>query len=519
MIVYSKNIYLEDKKISGFIKIKDGKIIDIVEYIDKSTDEYGYKNADGRIDKNIYEDMDKTLEEDIAEALEEIISKNNKENLDEIIYKALEENIKKNDNERTDKNIYEYIDKNLDKSIIKDLEESIIKNLDESISENDNENLYDLNDENLKNYILNVIKWDDDNEILNYSDFNIIPGFIDNHIHGWGTGSFWFEKSKESILEMQKHLPKEGVTSFLATTGADTIDDILKQIDEASEIYESNQIGAEMIGVHLEGPFISKEYKGMQQEENCILPNLELMKSFYNRQKSLDLIKLMTMAPELEEAKEVAEFCNEKGIQLSIGHSASTFDKIKEMKDYGFGGFTHTFSGMRGMHHRELGVAGAALYFEDMYCEFAKQTGLTVKHEAFDIALRIKTSDKIILATDCCGLAKTDKPWYHYVRKITLIPQENGVMVKHDDGREEIIDNSKYENVRDLEMSYIDSVKNIIKHSKVDMFDIMKMASINPAKYVNVFDRKGSIAINKDADLLVIDDEFNLVETIIRGKV
>lgn len=411
MIIYSKNIYLEDKKISGFIKIEDKKIIDIVETKDEFTKD------------------------------------------------------------------------------------------------------------SLKDYILNNLKWNNDNEILDYSDFTIIPGFIDNHIHGWGTGSFWFEKSKKSITEMQKNLPKEGVTSFLATTGADTIEEILTQIDEANEIYEEQQVGAEMIGVHLEGPFISKEYKGMQKEENCILPNLEFMKLFYNMQKPKGLIKLMTMAPELEGAKEVAEFCKDKGIQLSIGHTGSTFDKIKEMKDYGFGGFTHTFSGMRGMHHRELGVVGAALYFDDMYCEFAKQTGLTVKHEAFDIALRIKTSDKIILATDCCGLAMTDKPWHHYVRKITLIPQENGVMIKHDDGREEIIDNSKYENVRNLEMSYIDSVKNVIKHSKVDIFDIMKMSSINPAKYINVFDKKGSIDINKDADLLVIDDDFNLIETIVRGSI
>lgn len=411
MIIYSKNIYLENKKISGFLKIEDKKIIDIVENTDEFTKD------------------------------------------------------------------------------------------------------------SLNNYVLNNLKWDKDNEILDYSDFTIIPGFIDNHIHGWGTGSFWFEKSKKSITEMQKNLPSEGVTSFLATTGADTIEEILTQIDEASLIYEDEQSGAEMVGLHLEGPFISKEYKGMQKEENCILPNIEFMKSFYNRQKSKGLIKLMTMAPELDGAKEVAEFCKDKGIQLSIGHTGSTFDKIKEMKDYGFGGFTHTFSGMKGMHHRELGVVGAALYFDDMYCEFAKQTGLTVKHEAFDIALRVKTSNKIILSTDCCGLAMTDKPWHHYVRKIALIPQENGVMIKHDDGREEILDNSKYENVRDLEMSYIDSVKNVIKHSKVDIFDIMKMASINPAKYINVYDKKGSIDINKDADLLVIDDEFNLIETIVRGSI
>ena len=409
MIIYSKNIYLEDRKISGFLRLDDGKIVDIIEVL---------------------------------------------------------EDIKKDD---------------------------------------------------LENYVLNNLKLSNE-EINDYRDLSIIPGFIDNHIHGWGTGSFWIEKSEGSIREMQRHLPKEGVTSFLATTGADAIDDIYTEIDEANKVFLKEQVGAEMIGVHLEGPFINKEFKGMQKEENCINPNLDLMKKFYERQENKEMIKLMTMAPELEGAKEVLEFCNEKGIQISVGHSAATFEEIKEMKGYGLGGFTHTFSGMKGLHHREPGVAGAALYFEDMYCEFAKQTGLTVRHEVFDIALRIKTSDKIILTTDCCGLAMTKSPWHHYVRKITLTPHEEGVMIKHDDGREEILDNSKYENVRELEMSFIDSVKNVIKHSKVDVFDIMKMASINPAKYVNVFDKKGSIEVNKDADLLVVDSDFNLIETIVRGN-
>ncbi|MBC5628144.1 N-acetylglucosamine-6-phosphate deacetylase [Clostridium sp. NSJ-6] len=377
----------------------------------------------------------------------------------------------------------------------------------------------DLDCDYLKEYVSSELKWDSNDEIFDYSNLNIIPGFIDIHIHGWGTGSFWLEKSKESILEMKKYLPIEGVTSFLATSGADTKDEILGQIDAVNEAYEENQIGADLLGIHLEGPFINKEFKGMQNEENCILPNIDIMKSFYERQGKQGLIKLMTMAPELENSKEVAEFCKEKGIQLSVGHSAATFEQIKEMKEHGFSGFTHTFSGMKGMHHRELGVAGSALYFDDMYCEFAKQTGLTVKHEIFDIALRIKTSDKIILTTDCCGLAKTNKPWNHYVRRITIIPHEKGVMIKHYDGREEIIDNSNYENVRDIEMSYINSVKNVIKHSKVTIFDVIKMTSANPAKYINVFDKKGSIDINKDADLLVIDNDFNIIDTIVRGKV
>ena len=93
----------------------------------------------------------------------------------------------------------------------------------------------------------------------------------------------------------------------------------------------------------------------------------------------------MTIAPERPGADAVLRFCQEHQIQTAVGHSAATFEEIKKMRAYGLGGFTHTFSGMKGFHHRELGTAGAALYFDDMICEFAKQTGMTVSHEAFEL--------------------------------------------------------------------------------------------------------------------------------------
>mgnify|MGYP001646025029 FL=1 len=104
----------------------------------------------------------------------------------------------------------------------------------------------------------------------------------------------------------------------------------------------------------------------------------------------------MTIAPERPGADAVLRFCQEHQIQTAVGHSAATFEEIKKMRAYGLGGFTHTFSGMKGFHHRELGTAGAALYFDDMICEFAKQTGMTVSHEAFELAYRIKGSSRLL---------------------------------------------------------------------------------------------------------------------------
>lgn len=248
-------------------------------------------------------------------------------------------------------------------------------------------------------------KWQ--GEYKDYSDKIIFPGFIDIHVHGWATGSFWFEKTSQSLREMCRTLPFAGVTSYLGTTGADPIEEIKTCIRAADQVSEEDPEGAQLLGVHLEGPFINPVYKGMQKEECCLLPDVTVMEDLYNTFKNKKLCRHMTIAPERPGADAVLRFCQEHQIQTAVGHSAATFEEIKKMRAYGLGGFTHTFSGMKGFHHRELGTAGAALYFDDMICEFAKQTGMTVSHEAFELAYRIKGSSRIVLTTDCCGLAQT----------------------------------------------------------------------------------------------------------------
>lgn len=350
-----------------------------------------------------------------------------------------------------------------------------------------------------------------------FSSYSIIPGFIDNHIHGFGTGSFWLERTEKSVLEMQKHLPKTGVTSFLPTSGADSIPAIETGIEIVRDIMKGPQEGAEVTGIHLEGPFINKEFKGMQNETYCIDPDITLMKRFYDLAASDGVIRLMTLAPELDGAKEVITFCKDHSIQISIGHSAASFEEITELKDYGIGGVTHMYSGMKGLHHRALGVAGTALYYDDLYCEFAKQTGLTVSHEAFDIVFRLKGSRRIILTTDNSGIARSKEPKYHYIRKATFLSEGNEFVIKHDDGREERFPNDDYEAVKDVEMNYINSVKNMRKHTEMTVHDIIKMTAENPAKYTGLFHRKGSIDCGKDADLLVVNNDFDLLQVYCRG--
>lgn len=135
-------------------------------------------------------------------------------------------------------------------------------------------------------------KWQ--GEYKDYSDKIIFPGFIDIHVHGWATGSFWFEKTSQSLREMCRTLPFAGVTSYLGTTGADPIEEIKTCIRAADQVSEEDPEGAQLLGVHLEGPFINPVYKGMQKEECCLLPDVTVMEDLYNTFKNKKLCRHMT---------------------------------------------------------------------------------------------------------------------------------------------------------------------------------------------------------------------------------
>ena len=357
-----------------------------------------------------------------------------------------------------------------------------------------------------------------DVEVIDYGDNVVLPGFIDLHTHGFATGSFTHERTAESVTKMSQALVTQGVTSFLPTTGADAISTIQNMLAEADVAMNewTPEVGADILGIHLEGPFINKAHKGMQKEEHCIDPSIEIFDEMIEPM-SIDRIKLITLAPELPGAKELIKYLNKNEIQIAIGHSAATFDEIKELKDYGIGGVTHMFSGMKGFHHRELGVAGSALYFDDLYAEFAKQSGLTVLPEAVDLTIRIKTLDRITLCTDTVGLGQVENSFYHYIRETTFTPDGDHIILKHDDGTEERLDKNSIEDMLNIEIGYLESVQNLMKWNNLDYADIMKIASENTAKYIDVYDHKGSLEKHKDADIIVLDENTELVQTYVLG--
>lgn len=355
-----------------------------------------------------------------------------------------------------------------------------------------------------------------------YEDFSeavILPGFIDQHTHGWGRGSFLFENDEQSLRMMIEDQAKEGVTGFLATSFTDTLDYIHQSINACNALYGQKIKGTKLLGLHLEGPFINPLFKGAQKGEYCLLPTVEVMDGFYKAQKDPSMIKLITLAPELEGAKEVINYCKARGIQVAAGHTGATFEQMMQAQLDGVGGVTHMYGAMSGMHHRKPGVVGAALYNDKLICEFAKQTGITVRHEVFNITYRIKGPQGIIMCTDCLGNGKQKEPYYHANRNVNFIPNGDTLIERDANGNDKVYDLTKYEDIRKIELSFMGSVQNLVKNTPMSFHEIAQITSTNCAKYLGIDDQVGSIEVGKCADFTVVSKDLDLLATIIDGEV
>ncbi|CAM3922244.1 N-acetylglucosamine-6-phosphate deacetylase [Mesobacillus thioparans] len=329
----------------------------------------------------------------------------------------------------------------------------------------------------------------------------IVPGFIDVHIHGAG-GADTMDATTEALNTMASILPQEGTTSFLATTITQDQDEILEALRNAADyISNHNHSGkAEVIGVHLEGPFINEARKGAQPADHIIDPDVELFAKMQEAAGSH--IRLVTLAPEKENGYEFIAYLSKNSVIASIGHSDATYDQMAKAVKAGATHVTHLYNGMRGMHHRDPGVAGAALLFDELKIEIIAD-GIHVVPEMIDLSLRAKGTDGVILITDSMRAKCLKNGTYDL----------GGQEVSVADGKALLADGTLAGSI--LKMK--DSLKNMMEFSHISLEEVVKLASENPAKQLKIFDRKGSITAGKDADLVVLDDNFDVSMAFCRG--
>ncbi|MCM3718700.1 N-acetylglucosamine-6-phosphate deacetylase [Fictibacillus phosphorivorans] len=329
----------------------------------------------------------------------------------------------------------------------------------------------------------------------------IMPGMIDVHIHG-ASGADVMDGTDEVLSIMAKALPAEGTTSFLATTMTENPLHIENALSQTAFFIEKQKPGsAEIVGIHLEGPFICPKRAGAQPKEFIETPNIKLFKQW--QEKAQNQIRLVTLAPEMENGYELASYLSSNGIIASIGHSDSTFEEVKEGIRSGISHVTHLFNGMRGMHHRDPGVAGAALIQKELNVEMIVD-GVHASPEMINLAYQSTGSNRTILITDSMRAKGLGAGSY------TL----GGQQVTVENGRAYLEDGTLAGSI----LSMKDAVKNMMDYTGCSIADIVKMTSVNAAKELNIYDKKGSLTKGKDADITVLTEDHEVFMTFCRGE-
>jgi N-acetylglucosamine-6-phosphate deacetylase len=326
----------------------------------------------------------------------------------------------------------------------------------------------------------------------------ISPGFIDLHIHG-SNNSDVMDSTEEALVNISKTISKTGVTGFLPTTMTMDRENILKALENIRINKERMYDGAKILGVHLEGPFISKKYKGAQSSENIIAPEYYLIENY------ADIIKIITYAPEEDEDfKFTDKICScHKDIVLSIGHTDATYDISMEAIKKGVKHITHLFNAMPGFHHRNPGVLGAA-FNTDVSCELIADN-IHVSPENYNIILKLKGKNKLVLVTDSMRASFLKNGKYNL----------GGQEVWVDGNSARLKDGTLAGSVLKLN----NAVKNIYEKADIDLINSILLVTLNPAKVIGIDDKKGSIKKGKDSDFVIIDKNFEVLKTIVGGKV
>ena len=331
-------------------------------------------------------------------------------------------------------------------------------------------------------------------ERIDMTGMTILPGFIDTHIHGaCGTRISDQESAVGTITRFEA---TQGVTGIAITTASSEFSDILRQIDTA---VSGRSEGTKILGIHAEGPFLSKKYKGAMNAEYIIPPKTELLDEMLEHAQGM--LKIITVAPEAEGAAEFIRYAVEKGVKVSMGHTNATYAEAMQGINAGASRMTHTFNAARPLHHREPGVLAAALTEPQVTCEMICDH-VHLHPATIELIYRIKGADRICLISDSGHAAGLTIPEFMVDGQIRYVV--DGV-VRLADGT--IAGSAK---------TVLDGVKNLAA-SGVSLGDIARMASLTPAQALGLDHEMGSLTPGKLADLVVLDENLDVAFTYVDG--
>lgn len=337
-------------------------------------------------------------------------------------------------------------------------------------------------------------------DILDYSGYQIAPGLVDTHIHGFA-GFDVMDNSAEGIHKMSEGLLSTGVTSFLPTTLTSSFEQLEKVSATVASVADDVK-GAKIRGIYFEGPYFTEKYKGAQNPSYMKDPSLD---EFAKWQKAANgLIKKIALAPEREGVAEFVNTLTKQGVTVALGHSNGTYDEAKAIVDAGASVWVHAYNGMRGLTHREPGMVGAVYNIPDTYAELICD-GHHVSPVACEILMREKGHNHVALITDC--MRAGGEPDGNYMLGEFPVIVENGTARLKETG-----------NLAGSILKLKDGVKNVVSWGIADVAQAIQMASLIPAISVGIDKVCGQLKEGFAADFIVLDDNLELVATYLDGE-
>lgn len=335
-----------------------------------------------------------------------------------------------------------------------------------------------------------------------YGDLRILPGFIDIHCHG-AYGFDTNDADPEGLRKWAKGIVDEGVTSFLATTLTQSEEVLTNAVSNVAKVVEEGYKGAEILGIHFEGPYLNKAHKGAQPEEYCVKPDIEQFKRY--QKAAHGLIKYITMAVENDEDYALTKYCSQNNVVVSIGHSNATYEQAVQAYGHGARSMTHVYNAMTPFTHRANGLVGGALRIRNMYGEIICD-GNHSTLAALNNFFTSKGPDYSIMITDslmCKG--------FPVGTKFDFGGQE---VVIYPDGSAHLVEAG---NLAGSTLNVNKGLKILIEDALVPVNYAINACTSNPARCLHVDDRKGTIGVGYDADLVVLDRDYEVVQTYCKG--
>lgn len=335
-----------------------------------------------------------------------------------------------------------------------------------------------------------------------YGDLRILPGFIDIHCHG-AYGFDTNDANPEGLRKWAKGIVDEGVTSFLATTLTQSEEVLTNAVSNVAKVVEEGYEGAEILGIHFEGPYLNKAHKGAQPEEYCVKPNIEQFKRY--QKAAHGLIKYITMAVENDEDYALTKYCSQNNVVVSIGHSNATYEQAVQAYAHGARSMTHVYNAMTPFTHRANGLVGGALRIRNMYGEIICD-GNHSTLAALNNFFTSKGPDYSIMITDslmCKG--------FPVGTKFDFGGQE---VVIYPDGSAHLVEAG---NLAGSTLNVNKGLKILFEDALVPVNYAINACTSNPARCLHVDDRKGTIGVGYDADLVVLDRDYEVVQTYCKG--